>query len=158
MTKFDPVKLLPPLPRDYTYEEALEELDALYAQLPTVQCKGLCHDSCTVVPASELEHRRINATGKSISPRMSGRTVNSLRKARGADGPPRCPALGPLNNCTIYEDRPFICRVFGVALDLLCEHGCVAENVLPPGEARAVQAQIEQLSRHVTGVNADPAR
>jgi len=153
----DPVTLLPPLPRTYTPEQAYAELDALYEQIPMLECKGRCHDSCTLIPASELEHRRINAVGKTIGPRMSGRSISNLRTS-AAGRTPRCPALGPFNNCTIYAIRPFICRAFGVARDLRCEHGCVPDKILPEGEIENIMARIEQLSRHVTGVRAVPVR
>jgi Fe-S-cluster containining protein len=151
----DPVALLAPLPKAYTRQEALSELDELYAQLPALDCRGLCHDSCTVVPASELEYQRIAEAGATIGPRMSGRRVRELIAAGRSL---RCPALGPLNNCTIYPIRPFICRAFGVAVDLRCQHGCIPDKILPNGEVTRVMAKIEQLSRHVTGVRAWPTR
>lgn len=149
----DPVELLPPLTKRYTYEEAQAELDELYAQLPALECKGLCHDSCTVAPASELEYRRITDSGASIGQRMSGQRVRELVRAGQT---PRCPALGPLNTCTIYSIRPFICRAFGVARDLRCEHGCIPDKILDEGEVSRVMAYIEQLSRQVTGVRTWP--
>lgn len=145
----DPVDLLPPLPQKYTLEEAYAALDDLYDQLPSLECKGLCHDSCTVIPASELERRRIAATGKTLGPPISHEYLRTL-VASGRT--PRCPALGPLNTCTVYAIRPFICRAFGVAAGLRCEHGCIPDKILPDGELQRVLARIEQLSRHVTGV------
>lgn len=51
-----------------------------------LECKGRCHDSCTLIPASELEHRRINAAGKSIGPRMSGRSISARPPPAGRHG------------------------------------------------------------------------
>jgi Fe-S-cluster containining protein len=68
---------------------------------------------------------------------------------------PRCPALGPLNNCRAYDARPFICRAFGAVLPTLqCEHGCVTENgdFIESAESYRVLYDIERLSREVTGV------
>lgn len=38
----------------------------------------------------------------------------------------RCPLLGP-GGCTVYADRPLVCRLFGATagvMDLACPHGC----------------------------------
>lgn len=138
---------------------AYAALDELYAQIPRVQCKGLCADSCTIAPASELERRRMVEHGY------------NLITSRPADGSiPRCPALGPLNNCLGYEVRPYVCRAFGVVADLrapvsewhrqplMCDHGCVPEDgrYIPLGESYAVSESIERRSREVTGVPGTP--
>lgn len=152
-TALDPVELLPPLPKDYTYDEAVAELLELYADMPDVLCKGLCHDSCTAVGATELERQLIAKAGGDIGPAI---TYRRLKQLISEDRKPRCPSLGPLNNCTVHEQRPFICRLFGVAQDLRCEHGCAPDKLVPAGEGHRVMALIEQLSRHVTGVRAWP--
>jgi Fe-S-cluster containining protein len=149
----DPVTRLPPLPRDYSREEALAELDKLYACLPALTCRGLCHSSCGVVVASELEHQRIADTGASIGPRMSDEGF--LREV--SDSGQQCPALGPLRNCTIYPIRPFICRAYGVGAGLRCPHGCVPDRVVPDAEIWELMARIEQLSRHITDTHSWPA-
>lgn len=38
---------------------AYEELDALYATLPTIKCKGLCQDYCGPIMISKIEARRL---------------------------------------------------------------------------------------------------
>lgn len=149
----DAIDLLPPLPRRYTRAEAIAALDDLYAQLPALECKGLCHDSCTSVDASELERRRIADAGGDIGPTMSHRRLKALIDSGHK---PRCPSLGPLNNCTIYQLRPFICRVFGMAEGLMCEHGCIPDGVLSRNEVVRIIITIEQLSRQVTGVRSAP--
>jgi Fe-S-cluster containining protein len=145
----DPVLLLPPLPKDYTREQAVAELDALYAQLPAVQCKGACHPSCTIVLATELERQRIQD---------SGATIDHPDTALAGGRIPPCPALGPLNNCTIYSIRPATCRAYGAAPGLRCPYGCTADRPITDTEVTRIMARIEQLSRHVTGVRAWPVR
>jgi Fe-S-cluster containining protein len=150
----DPIALLPPLRRGYTEQEALAELDKLYSSLPALTCKGLCHVSCGVVAASELEHRRITAAGSTITP-PAGETDS---KDTSSVALANCPALGPLRNCTIYDIRPLICRVWGLGDRLRCPFGCVPDRVLSSVEVWDLIARIEQLSRHVTGVRAWPVR
>lgn len=149
----DPVLLLPPLPKSFSREQAIAELDNLYSQLPNITCKGLCHDSCGVIAASELEYQRIGNAGASIGPRMSD---PGFRQARSDTGG-WCPALGPVRNCTIYPIRPFICRAYGLGAGLRCQHGCVPDRIVPDVELWNIMARIEQLSRHVTGVRSWPA-
>lgn len=137
---------------------AYAELDDLYAQIPTVRCKGLCADSCTVAPASELEQRRIAARSYELITRPQGRPI------------PRCPALGPLNNCLVYDARPYVCRAFGAVVDpradptewhrqpLMCDHGCEPEDdrYITLAESRRISDEIERHSREVTGVAGTP--
>lgn len=142
-------------------EAAYEQVREVYDQVPKLQCKGLCHDSCTVAPASELELRKMyQETG-----------FNLITERPGQDEPvPRCPALGPMNTCEGYEWRPWVCRIFGLVIDaraeasewrkqpLQCDHGCVPENdqYIPLGESYRIAADIERLSRDVTGVPGTP--
>lgn len=117
------------------------DLDDLYARIPEVTCRGLCHDQCTVIGASGLERRRVAELGFTVG--EPGPTVAAAVTGYWS----RCPALGPLNNCRVYTARPTICRLYGVAEGLLCEHGCVPERVMPRGEATRLLAEVEQLSR-----------
>lgn len=134
--------------RTPTRAEALAMLDELYAQIPALECKGLCHNSCTRIEASELERQRIRERGKDIGESISGPRELKLILAGEVS---RCPALGPLNTCTVYDIRPMICRVWGVAEGLLCEFGCIPDGIIPRGEVLRTIAEIEGLSRLVTG-------
>jgi Fe-S-cluster containining protein len=139
-------------------EAAYAELDELYESIPRVRCKGLCADSCTIAPASELEKRRMAEHG------------HELITQRPPGPIPRCPSLGPLNNCLSYHVRPFVCRAFGVVVDdrvdssqwhrqpLMCDHGCVSDDgrYVPLAEMYRVSEEIERLSRGVTGVAGTP--
>jgi len=146
----DAIDVMPPLPA-CTRERAIAELHKLYAQLPTVLCKGLCHDSCTAIGASHLERQLVEEAGGTLGPPLIASTI---RKRVAAGHTPRCPSLGPLNNCTVYEARPFICRVWGVAEGLRCEHGCIPDGMISRDQAVRAMVEIERLSRAVTGVRA----
>jgi Fe-S-cluster containining protein len=135
--------------------DAIAQLDELYASLPALECKGLCHDSCTAIDASELERERLLARGVDIGPRY---TPGRVRRLIASGHKPRCPALGPLNTCTVYDVRPFICRAFGLVLNrrtgegLMCEHGCVPDATIDPQEFYRIMLAIEKLSEAVTAV------
>lgn len=135
---------------DRARERALAQLDRLYARLDEagLRCRGLCHDACTVIDASELERERIRARGVELGPPVGHRRHLELIAAGQHQ---RCPALGPLNTCTVYEVRPLICRLFGVAEGLFCEHGCVPEQALTKSAAHRLLIEVAELSRSVTG-------
>lgn len=49
-----------------------------------------------------------------------------------------CPQLSPLRDCHVYDERPIICRLYGVVEDLPCAWGCVPERWLTRQEAAAI--------------------
>lgn len=136
--------------------EAYAALDELYAQLPPLECKGRCHDTCTAIDMSVLERERIaDTTGVDIPA-----PLYPLKRAFIDGRPPRCPALGPLNTCRVYEVRPFICRAFGMVLTsrddphggpMMCDHGCIPDGVLSHPEFVKIMREILALSQEITG-------
>lgn len=118
---------------------ALAKLAQLYAQIPAIGCKGLCHDTCVEqIDMSDTERGQLARKGVTIPPVPPG-------ALHGLAGPTGCPALTADHRCSVYEDRPLICRIWGVAESLPCPHGCHAERIMPDDEAftlirRSVQA------------------
>jgi len=102
--------------------------EPLYARVPSSNCKGLCRTSCTGgIPTTPEEKRRLRARG-----------VTLLPLAEGDSGEP-CPALTILGQCSVYEDRPLICRLWGTAENMPCPHGCVPDGgFMPRAEAAAL--------------------
>lgn len=91
-----------------------DQLDALYAELPSMECAGLCHDSCGSIGMTVAEQRRIAARGVNL-PLM-------------AVFPDLCPALTMLKRCGVYPVRPLICRLWGLVRSMPCTHGCRPEG------------------------------
>lgn len=89
------------------------QLDALYAELPAIECEGHCWDSCGPIEMTEPERERIAERGVRIRDNRFSVT-----------GPMTCPALTPFHQCSVYEVRPLICRLWGVARRLPCPYGC----------------------------------
>lgn len=89
-------------------------LAAIYAELPTVNCQGACHDTCTAIAMTGIERRRIY--------RATGTQMENLSHRDVPDGY-RCPLLR-WNRCSVYDLRPFICRLWGVTELLPCNFGC----------------------------------
>lgn len=86
-----------------------QRLDALYATLPAIQCKGLCQQSCGPIAMTPVEFRRISeASG--TTPTVDNKGTCSLLK----DG-----------KCSVYEQRPTVCRLFGIVKSMKCPFGCI---------------------------------
>lgn len=99
-------------------------LDDLYAQVPAISCKGLCHTSCGPLVIGESERQRI-------------------QERHGVDIPDlqwTCPALNAFGRCSVYEDRPMICRLWGVDQAMPCVYGCLPDRILPTAEGQRLLA------------------
>lgn len=110
-------------------EQALLDL---YAELPRMQCQGLCADSCASMGMTVLEQRVIRVrTGRSLPLAHAG----SL-----------CPALTMLRQCSIYEVRPTICRLWGMVPAMRCNYGCTPEGGwLTDAQAYEFLARVAEL-------------
>ncbi len=91
------------------------QLDALYAELPKLNCKGRCSHSCAGVVMAPGERERIQREGGVTLPLFPGGTR------------PVCPALKD-DRCTVHEIRPMMCRLWGIADWMRCPHGCKPEG------------------------------
>jgi hypothetical protein len=56
-----------------------------------------------------------------------------------------CPMLDG-NRCSVHPVRPLICRMWGVAENMLCPHGCTAERTLSWDEGQALLAEVYALA------------
>jgi Fe-S-cluster containining protein len=110
------------------------QLDDLYAQLPRINCQGLCWDSCGPIRMTRAEHRRIRAE-----------THVDIPEGR-IDAPAMCVALTMLRRCGVYDLRPMICRLWGVVESLPCTFGCRPERYLTDPECYELLAQAYDIS------------
>lgn len=76
-------------------------LDALYKQVPSIECRGVCDDSCGPIDGSLREVQRIEAA--------SGKTLSCGQGAA-------CSMLTDERRCGVYEVRPMICRLLCAVL------------------------------------------
>ncbi len=110
-------------------------LDALYAEVPAIECQGLCWDSCGRLDMSSAERRRIKTEG--------GVEIPDGTKAAG---PSLCVALTMFRRCGVYAIRPLVCRLWGVIESLPCTFGCRPERMLSDEEAYELIAQALDIS------------
>lgn len=119
---------------DVEFVRQLQELHDLYGELPRVKdCKGICWNACGPIDMSDAERRRITELGVDIP------VFTTERSRQWSNNEPLyCPALkfSPDDypggvGCSVYDDRPLICRVWGVGEgDLACPHGCETTGTL----------------------------
>lgn len=104
-------------------------LAEVYALVPEIACKGLCHTTCTVQGMSDRERERIRLEGGIDYPDVRPGDFQDLLLET-----PVCPALTPEKRCAVYELRPLVCRVWGTAVGMRCPHGCKPARLLDPIE------------------------
>lgn len=105
-------------------KEERRELKKLYDLIPKFKCIEGCTDCCGPVPASREEKRK--------APLLAGTAdqIENLVDENVIAWCAMCPYARPEHGCAIYEDRPFICRLFGTSEHphLTCHHGCGSEK------------------------------
>lgn len=106
-------------------------LQALYEQVPKIECRGLCHESCGPIGMSGLEAQILEA-----------RLGHSLPANEHVD----CPFLTEEKRCAVYAYRPLVCRLWGVTDGIECPHGCVHERMLSYGEGMSFLLEADALS------------
>lgn len=113
----------------------LNDLEWVYARIPSVACKGLCWESCANIALGKAELAKI----EELRPTETEQTVideRALMIVNGPDG--RCPHLED-RRCSVYDVRPGICRLFGVAEGMACPFGCKPfGRLLTPDEGGAI--------------------
>lgn len=99
------------------------DLADLYGSLPTVECRKLCQASCRDMPVVVAERDRL-----------------SLPLVMD-----ECPKLTADGACSVYDDRPLMCRLWGVVENMRCPHGCEPSRVLSLAEAREFLVEAERI-------------
>lgn len=96
------------------------EVRALWGQVPSVECKGLCTESCGPVGMTDPEAEILARRGVTVGHDAKTLTCDQLKFGR----------------CAVYEDRPMVCRLWGAIPDMPCPFGC--EPTLTSAEGRAL--------------------
>jgi hypothetical protein len=117
----------------------LRRLEEIYASLPKVECRRLCQKWCGPISLTPLEYRRLPK-----KPPIIDRTHDLALVRIGRDNT-LC-ALLKDGECSAYERRPLICRLFGVWRKLPCGFGCKPERWIKDDEAHEIMAEVQRLS------------
>lgn len=107
------------------------KLRDIYAKLPKLNCKGLCQDSCGPINCTEEEAALL---------------LDQVHKARFPSDPTTCPFLGPKSGtCQVYEDRPLICRTWGLDPRMKCHYGCEPEGWINAAYFQQLIQEIQEV-------------
>lgn len=98
----------------------------LREQIPAFECVPGCHDCCGPVTTSSEEMARL--------PRKTAAEQDAALAELN------CVHLGP-QGCTVYDERPLICRLFGTTPRLPCPNGRGPAQMIDP----QVEKQIHKL-------------
>lgn len=101
---------------------SINQIRALWEQVPVLKCLLGCHDCCGPVPWTKAEWEQVK--DKCL--------YDSLD----------CPYIKS-GGCAIYQDRPFLCRLFGAVERgrMKCPHGCGPEEPLSEAQAHELMEQ-----------------
>lgn len=108
----------------------LIRLKELYAQVPKFKCIKNCSKCCGAVPWASLEMDQL----KEIKVHK-----NLI-----------CPYCEE-NKCTIYEFRPFMCRIFGTVAKphpLACPYGAMPVSPLPGDKVDDLMRQYQMIANY----------
>ncbi len=115
-------------------------LERLYGKIPSFTCKAGCGDCCGIVPWSPAEWARVadRLPADATATLLDGVVIPTRASST------RCPFFS--GGCTVYEDRPFMCRLFGTARDarLTCPKGCQPTHLLAKTKARKLTTQYQK--------------
>lgn len=125
--------------------DAFADLDELYAKLPRIDCKGLCHEACGPIAMAPSEMERLRAVSdRALRPIDDGDGVVYLLPEPDTL---TCPLLSAEKRCTAYAARPMICRLFGLVRKMRCPFGCKPARWLSDDEAVAFLATVHREQR-----------
>lgn len=104
----------------------LAALEALYAQLPTIECQRKCQECCGPLAMTRLEAKRLpefkferGFWKTQLTNRPMGAAFITVTPHHSLV----CPMLKD-GACSVYSRRPAVCRLWGITEDMPCPHGC----------------------------------
>ena len=111
--------------------------EELYGLIPDMACPSGCADCCCVVRFSRYEMAQISTA------RIVRAVFTRFRQATTQ----KCPYMTENNRCSIYQVRPFVCRLFGTAdiERLRCPKGIRPKKMLSAEEAEKLINQFLKI-------------
>ena len=123
-------------------------LDGIYATLPALECRQLCSVSCGPIVVSRLEAKRLNGRHpirtRPMPTRIESGQSLGVGKLVETDACCNCPML-EAGQCSVYDIRPAICRLWGLVPSMPCPFGCVPERQLSEREGFEFMEKVFRL-------------
>lgn len=126
-----------------------ERIHAIYDHVPDIQCRGLCYETCSLIPVFHIELANIALAGgrklnkDEYTGLPNGKHLILMNKENTS-----CPYLKD-KRCSVYHVRPLICRFYGTAEGLPCDFGCTPRETLTRSEASVLTDELEELNKGV---------
>lgn len=119
-----------------------------YRDIPAMACRPGCSDCCGIVPWSKAELDRVadRMPPDAVVTEVRGQTVVVSER-----NPLQCPFIAPGGGCSIYDHRPFMCRLFGTAPSvphLRCPHGCRPARALTAAQAARMATSVKESEQY----------
>jgi len=115
-----------------------EQLSKIYARIPAINCKRKCQECCGPIMMSKAEYAQ--AFGNARAFEILEPYVCAFDPIAGS-----CPKLLRTGDCGVYENRPAICRLWGVVRKMACPFGCEPERWLSDKEARVILGMVDRI-------------
>jgi Fe-S-cluster containining protein len=142
--------------------EQESKLEALYATLPKINCKGKCGESCgpLLIPRIEFERIEKKVGFVQIQPEAEWYiTPRQWFNANKADlvglqafGNLDCRMLSSFGRCQVYAVRPLVCRLWGTMQAqypyMHCRFGCEPERWLSAEEVSNLFKQVIEIQNN----------
>lgn len=114
-------------------------MQALYAELPTIECKRLCRQCCgPVVQAGALTPLEFDRLAGIAPSPVDPKDFMACSMLNGETG-----------ECRVYDLRPLICRLWGTVPSMRCPFGCQPSRWLTEDESRAFMRRAEEIGGSV---------
>lgn len=108
-----------------------KKLHQIYASIPKIECVGKCTDYCGALGFEKGEMEEMTKAAAGEKPCVDKKlTCNYLVQGR----------------CSIYKDRPLICRIWGLTSKLGCPHGCKRERSFTVTEVLTLVAKVKKIA------------
>ena len=111
------------------------KIKSIYKKIPKIDCQGKCQQSCGIILMSETEKKQLMKKGIDI-PGF---------KTHPIFGKHTCTKISDDGKCSIYKDRPAVCRLWGVVLEMPFPHNCTAEKILTKDEGFSILGELQGL-------------
>ncbi len=135
----------------------LDSLEAVYSELPKIECRRKCIDSCGPLIVPRVEHDQVVKTGFHIPVAdISKVPLNETWARHGKEnlvgwntqGNFICVNLYPFSGkCRVYAVRPLVCRVWGLMKRMQCPFGCIPERWMSEEEVQGLFDRVMQIQK-----------
>lgn len=109
----------------------MSSLKELYNKIPKFTCIPGCHACCGPVPCNPEEQAALHLGTPIIPTKIDNVTCIFLTD----------------QGCSVYANRPFMCRLFGTTQNIRCPRGAKPNKLLTPKQEKKI------LQKYITGSN-----